>query len=174
MGRRAGRCHGRSLLEFVVCVIVLAVLLGVFLTRAAFYRGEAERVLADNTVATLRAALPIRLEALRREQGTRAVELIAEENPLDWLSAKPENYLGEFYAPNLEKMPHGNWLFDRRDKCLIYLPNSGKSFSQYASNFPKFKVKFAHLPAVKGSNSGPLQDGVVLEQVNGNTVSLER
>jgi general secretion pathway protein G len=159
---------GFTLFEFAVSVIILGVLAGTLLSRSALYQGEAERVAARQLVATLRAALQVRASEVRRQVGDSGLQMLLEENPFDWLIKKPENYLGEYYSPELEKMPTGNWLFDRRDKMLIYLVASQKSFSSDASNLLKFKVEFAHMPQQAGLTNGPAEvsKGVDLHQIS--------
>jgi general secretion pathway protein G len=142
---------GFTFYEFAISAAVLAVLAGLLLTRASFYQEEAERVAVRELVGTLRRALQLRVSSLHGQRGTRA---LLEENPLDWLAKKPDNYLGEFYSPELEKMPGGNWLFDRRDRCLIYLLNNHKSFYFQASNLLKFKVEFARLQGQAAQATG--------------------
>jgi general secretion pathway protein G len=144
MASAGGNKHaGFTLYEFAVSGAVLAVLAGLLLSRAAVYQEEAERVAVQELVGTLRRALQLHASGLRDHQ--RATRQLLEDNPLDWLARKPDNYLGEFYSPDLEKMPHGNWLFDRRDKCLVYLLDNHKSFYFRASKLLKFKVEFARL-----------------------------
>ncbi|MGZ5199985.1 MAG: hypothetical protein ACXWC4_09465 [Telluria sp.] len=156
---------GASLFELAVAICVLAALAGVLLLRISAYQREAERVAVQQVVATLRAALAIRESAL----GQHGAKHLSEENPFEWLSEKPENYLGEYYSPDLEKIPVGNWVFDRRDKTLIYLLNSHKSFYFSASELLKFKVEFGQLPTqVAGLEKRPAEvsKGAVLVQVS--------
>lgn len=167
-GRRAQA--GFTLFEFAVAATVLAVLAGVLLMRIAFYQQESERVAVQQVVATLRTALALRAAAVSPKGDRAAMLRLTEENPLDWLERKPANYLGEYYSPELKQMPHGNWVFDRRDKCLIYLLNSPKSFSSEASKFLKFKVEYTELGRrAAGERLGPTEvsQGVALIQLTG-------
>jgi len=98
--------------------------------------------------------------------GPRSLAMLAGENPMDWLSEKPRNYLGEFYSPDLKEIPCGNWLFDRAGKTLIYLSDSHKSFPSETSNTLMFKVKLLGSldPATQHGPSGAAT-GLVLDQI---------
>lgn len=162
---RPGR--GFSLFEMAVAVAVFAVLAAVLLNRLLFYQQQAEVVAAEQLIGTLRAALQLKTSQLLISHRGQEVTRLADENPMSWLSEKPANYLGEYYAPDLKKMPQGNWFFDRSEKSLIYLLNNSKSFAAGPPNLLKFKVKLARLPTnpAKSSGSPALTEGVVLDQV---------
>jgi general secretion pathway protein G len=145
---------GFSLFELAISLIVFAVLATVMLVRTQQYHGEVERQAVQQTVDVVRTALRVRLAKGGRVIPPAELARIAEQNPFDWLGQKPDNYLGEYYSPDLEAMPAGNWVFDRRDKTLVYLLSSHRSFSFSASKFLKFKVEFAHA-RMPGNKNGP-------------------
>ena len=157
--------RGFTLFEFAVSVAVMGALAATLLSRSLFYQQEAEEVAVRQLIATLNTALKVRTS---KGVGTTRLDQLLEENPLDWLVRKPDNYLGEFYAPELEKMPRGNWLFDRRDKTLVYLLNSHKSFTSDTSNLLKFKVESVHLATKTESTNetGVALRGVVIHRLN--------
>jgi general secretion pathway protein G len=148
---------------------VLAALVGLLLLRTLFYQDEAEQASVRQVVASLRIALTLRANEVGAKEGKRGLKRLLEENPLDWLAEKPRNYFGEYYSPELKEIPMGNWVFDRRDKCLIYLLSDHKSFSSSASNLLKFKVEFTQLPQENGkSENRPAEvtsNSVVLSQI---------
>lgn len=159
-------CCGFTLFEFGVVAALFGLFCAVLLSRMVFYQGEAERVAAEQLVGTLRTALEVRAAqsiALGRQQD---LDRVAEENPIGWLLEQPRNYLGEYYTPPLGQLPRGNWLFDRTDKSLIYLPASHKSFSLKTSKFLKFKVKLIRLQNLTQIN-GPskINKGISFDQV---------
>jgi general secretion pathway protein G len=168
---RGGQVRGFVLLQSTVALIVAAILITVMLLRTRQYQDEAEIQSVKLTVNILRSALGLRITDARG-QGQAGLIKIAEENPFDWLDRKPDNYLGEYYSPELKEMPVGNWVFDRRDKCLIYLLQSHTTFAARPSKFLKFKVEFAQarLPGVK---SGPAEvsSGLVIEQIDDDTAN---
>jgi general secretion pathway protein G len=171
MTPRSGKsCSGFTFYEFAICAAVAAVLTGLLLTRVLFYRERAERVAVQQLVGTLRTTLQLHASQLAATQGERGLRRLLEENPLDWLARKPDNYLGEYYSPDLEKMPTGNWVFDRRDKCLIYLLNSNKKLYLNASKLLKFKVEYAPpRRQAAGTTNMPAEvsTGVELNQLTG-------
>lgn len=164
--RRAS--SGFTLFEFAVSAALLGVLATVLLARVQIYQEQAERVAVEQVVATLRTALAVKTTQAHLDD--QLLRQLLEANPLELLERKPENYVGEYYAPDLEKIPHGNWLFDRRDKCLIYLVNSHKSFYFNASNLLKFKVELAQLPrqaTTQKQGTAQAAKSVMLVQIEG-------
>jgi prepilin-type N-terminal cleavage/methylation domain-containing protein len=158
---------GFSLFELVVSLIIFAVLASVLLMRTLQYQEDAERQSVQRTVNVLRTALQTRLAKGGAILRPAALAHILEENPFDWLDQKPVNYLGEYYSPELEEMPVGNWVFDRRDKTLVYLLSGHRNFSFSASKFLKFKVEFAQAQ-MTGRKNGPKEvpNSFVIVQVS--------
>lgn len=173
--RQRSRARGFTLFELAVSVALIALLIGVFLQRAAMVQEQAERAAVAQTVASLRVAMAVRLERLRQLRPGRAAEVLAAENPMTWLSEPPQNYLGEYYSAERQKIPGGNWVFDRRDKTLVYFPTKPKSFSSDASTLLKFKVKSPYVPRGEMvADPATEQAGIVLEQVGGKPLDLLR
>jgi type II secretory pathway pseudopilin PulG len=156
----AAREHGRgyTLIELAVCVGVLAALVGMLLLRTQSYAAQAERIAVDQTVASLRTALRLRVADAGRPDRPYRPERLVNENPFDWLDHKPDNYLGEYYSVETEKIPVGNWVFDRRDKTVAYLPKTAGFSYTNATKFLKFKVEsaqlYGHAPAQGSRKQG--------------------
>lgn len=157
--------RGFTLFEFAVVCAVFGALVGALLLRVQFYQAEAERAAVNQVVATLRVALQWRIADHARAPRGTSLEALARENPMDWLLEKPANYLGEYYSPPVEDLPRGNWVFDRRDRLLIYLPNTVKSFSFGASNLLKFKVEFVQAPGQGAMKNGAAESRPALALV---------
>jgi general secretion pathway protein G len=157
---------GFTRLEFGIAAAVFGLLVAAFVERVFFYNEQVELVAVQQLTGTLRTALQVRATQQLASGSQAGVAALEQENPMAWLSEKPVNYLGEFYSPNLEELPHGNWLFDRTDHSLVYLPDYHKSFSFETSKFLKFKVKFIRLPDPFGGNGrSKATQGVTLDQV---------
>lgn len=160
-----GQC-GFTLFELAIVAIIVSVLAGVLLARMQQYRGEAQLESVRQTIGLLQVAMELRVVKAGGPAHPAELRRLAEENPFDWLDQKPANYVGEYYSPDLQEIPSGNWVFDRRDKTLIFLLNEHKTFAFSASNFLKFKVKFrqARMP---GGKHGPAEvpKGLVIAQL---------
>lgn len=161
------RQRGVSRFEFSVAVAILAILAGVLLERVAFYQEQAELVAVQEVAANIRAALDVKMS--QAQLPGRAVDpgLLAAQNPIALLDRKPANYLGEYFSPDNNELPAGNWYFDRHDKTLIYLLNNRETFGNAPAKLLKFKVKLLRLPTKVAKPSGASENtGVTFEQVN--------
>jgi general secretion pathway protein G len=133
---------GFTLLEFAVVVLVSSIVSAVVLNRFEYYREQAEIAAARQVVASLRTSLQVRTAQLLSQGQEQELQKLAVGNPIKLLLWKPENYLGEYYAPDPEQIGRAGWVFDPRDKSLVYLPKNTKSFSFSTSRLLKFKVEF--------------------------------
>lgn len=136
------RTGGFTLLEFALVVLVSSIVSAVALNRFEYYREQAEIAAARQVISALRTSLQVRiaqLESNGREEDVRKLPL---RNPIELLAWKPANYLGEYYAPDPKKIGQAGWVFDPRDKTLVYLPRNSESFSFSTSRLLRFKVEF--------------------------------
>jgi prepilin-type N-terminal cleavage/methylation domain-containing protein len=164
--RARRRCCGFTLIESAVVAGLLGIFVAILASRLLTYQAEAERVAAEQLVGTLRTALQVRAAKAVIEGGQQGLRALLDENPVGWLSEKPANYLGEYYAPDTEELPSGNWYFDRADRSLVYLFENTKSFSIQTSNFLKFKVKLSRLPTPdRVDRRSTTSTGLVFDQV---------
>jgi len=164
------RClqQGFKLFEFGVVVTVFAILVTVLLQRLWFYQDQAEQIAVQQVVANVRAALDYRLAQGKLPGNVVDLTILSQQNPLAWLTEKPANYLGEFYAPRDDEVTSGNWYFDRSNKTLVYLLNKRSSFGSAQLKRLKFKVKLLRLPKNPVKPTGTTEtDGVAFEPVNG-------
>jgi prepilin-type N-terminal cleavage/methylation domain-containing protein len=151
------RQGGFTLLEFALVVVLSSVISAVVLNRFEFYREQAEMTSARQLVAALRTSLQVRSVQLASNGREQDLKQLAARNPIDLLAWKPANYLGEYYAPDPKQIGQPGWVFDPRDKSLVYLPKNTESFSFGTSRLLRFKVEFVR----KNSNS------LALNQVSG-------
>ena len=160
--------RGRTLLEFAVAGAIFAVLVGMLLNRLQFYRHEAELAAVRQQVAVLNVALELRIAHLLVSSKKADIAALIDDNPIKLLNAPPKNYLGEYYSPDTGTLPKGSWVFDRRDKTLLYLLNNSESFSANSPNLLKFKVRSVRLPSntAKRPDPAPVADNVVLYQLS--------
>lgn len=138
----ARRQSGFSYFEFAAAVAMLGVLLAVFLGKIAFYEAVAEDIAVTRTKTALQEALVLEVNACKRAQ--RPLATLAEQNPLDWLERKPQNQLGEVDGGKWQDFPKGNWVFDRRDRTLIYLWNSKANVEKSNASLLKFRIELIY------------------------------
>jgi type II secretory pathway pseudopilin PulG len=133
---------GFTLLEFAVTLLVAAAVSAFLLNRVDFYREQAEMAATRQLVGALRTALQVRAVQLQAQGRADALRALAEDNPMNWLAVKPGNYLGEFHALDPQKIGRTGWVFDARDKSLVYLLPNAESFSFGSARLLRFKVEF--------------------------------
>jgi general secretion pathway protein G len=153
---------GFSLFEFAVVVALFAVLVGIGAQRLNLYQEELETVAAKQLVSTLQAALRIRVSHLTIRATRQALLDILDENPMEWLSEKPKNYLGEYYSPDNKTLKPGCWYFDRRQRMLVFLLNNRNGFASGSLILLKFKVKLHH----SASNPAQPDQSAVTERIS--------
>ncbi len=142
---RVKTASGFTLYEFAIVAAITAALSTVLLHRLDGYRRAAEDAAARQTVAALRTALQV--EAARHP-GTLAA--LAGQNPMRLLARPPADYLGEFTLSETGRTEKSGWVFDPRDKTLVYLTSERERFASGKSELPRFKVEFTHTPADAG------------------------
>lgn len=111
-----------SRLEVAIYAAVVAVVLTAFLERLLYYMELAERTSMEVTVRHVNSGLD-----LRQAYGMLAAQSVSEpvtltRNPFELAAMSPSNFLGEMDSPSLAELERGNWVFDRAQKELIYLP----------------------------------------------------
>ena len=123
------RCRqpGASRFELLVCVALIGVFMAVFLERALYYQEYAEKMAMDMTVENMRTGLRYRVADLMLANRMSQISTLADENPMDWLADKPDNYFGERASATA---PHsdGMWYFDRQKRELVYTVNNRRHF----------------------------------------------
>ena len=130
IGRAASRTSGFSLLELVVSLTLIAVLVGVFLDRALYYRERAEKV--GDGAGRARPALE------RESQGRRAGageplrgtgRAVGAESDGPAGAKSRSNYLGVLDGAEVQEVVPGNWYFDSTSKEVVYYVDSGRYFA---------------------------------------------
>lgn len=134
------RQRGFTLFELAVVAGVFAILTAVFLNRVGYYQRQAQQVAVAQMLGVLRTSLRVQVLHLYLADRRDQLPALARQNPFDWLTDKPANYLGEFAQPDLEKLPAGNWLYDIKEQKIIYLFSNGNIFPSTGVDAVKFKV----------------------------------
>jgi general secretion pathway protein G len=138
---KPGKTPGFTLYEFAIVAAITAALSTVLLHRMDGYRRAAEEAAARQTVAALRAALQVEAtRALAQGQVDRLATL-AQQNPMRLLARPPADYLGEFALSGPGNVARHGWVFNPRDKTLVYLRSERETFAAGNSKLPVFKVE---------------------------------
>jgi len=143
--------RGFSLYEFAIVVAITATLSTVLLHRLDGYRRAAEDAAARQTVAALRTALQAEVTRALAQGRTERLTALAEQNPMQLLARPPADYLGEFALSGQGNVARRGWVFDPRDKTLVYLRPERERFAAGKSELPMFKVELTRHPGVAGA-----------------------
>jgi general secretion pathway protein G len=149
MARKDNRPRrGFTLLEFALVVAVTAALSAVLLHRLDGCRRAAEEAARRQTVAALRTALQVEVARALAQGRTDALPALAGQNPMRLLARPPANYLGEFALSEQGRVVRHGWVFDPRDKILVYLTSERERFASGKSELPTFKVELSRNPTI--------------------------
>jgi hypothetical protein len=115
------RDGGFSLFEFVVFIIVVAIVYAVAANRFSAFPGAAER--ANFLAVTTQLKSSINLELMRGVSSGRQQSLknFEASNPMELLLEAPSNYIGAFDLVDKSRLAKRIWYFDRSSNELVYL-----------------------------------------------------
>lgn len=131
--------RGFTLFEFVVVIVMIAILSGFLLDRVLPLIGQAERVAFLQTRQQIQSALL--LEAAERVVRGESASLagLTAANPMDLLLEPPGNYAGLISQYTSETMPRRAWFFDDDNGLLVYRPGRQARFQ--AINGPPDRIE---------------------------------
>ncbi len=125
--RTIQNCCGASKFEVFAALAVIGVLASVLLHRMLYLQEVAEMTAMELTVAHIRTGLRYKTADLLMRDKVSEIASLANENPINWLEAPPEDYLGEFDgAPDANV--RGKWYFDKTRRELVYTVNNRRHF----------------------------------------------
>ena len=113
----------------MVSLTLVAVLVGVFLDRALYYREQAEKSVMEQVAQDLRSSVNLRAAELALENRFDELKGLASQNPMDLLVQKPQNYRGALSRAGAQEIVTGNWYFDGVSKEVVYYVDSGRYFA---------------------------------------------
>lgn len=113
----------------MIALLLVAVLIGVFLDRALYYRELAEKSAMEQVALDLRSSVNLRVAELVVESRFAELEPLAVQNPMDLLQRKPQNYRGVLTGSGVQEVVAGNWYFDNTSKEVVYFVDSGQYFA---------------------------------------------
>ena len=149
---RVKTARGFTLYEFAIVAAITAALSTVLLHRLDGYRRAAEEAAARQTVAALRTALQVEVTRALAQGRTDRLAALAQQNPMRLLARPPADYLGEFALSGQGNVARRGWVFDPRDKTLVYLRPERESFAAGKSKLPMFKVELTRVSAQSDKN----------------------
>lgn len=123
------KARGFSLIEMVIVIILIGILYVIGADKLLEMRADAERVALENAVGTLQSALNIEAAAYIARDDIQGLYALEGGNPMNRLSKKPKNYLGELPGPDPATIEGGKWYFDTRDGTLVYRVRYGDHFT---------------------------------------------
>jgi type II secretory pathway pseudopilin PulG len=129
VGRAASCSSGFSILELVVSLTLVAVLVGVFLDRALYYRERAEKSAMEQVAQDLRSSVNLQVAELALNNRFKELASLPSQNPMDLLAQKPSNYLGVLESHGVQEVVTGNWYFDKSSKEVVYFIDLGENFA---------------------------------------------
>lgn len=126
---QVNRERGFSLLELTIVVGIVAFMFYVALDKLLALAVNAERVSVLQMEGSLQSALGIEV-AFQLAEGKPIAQLTAMQNmnPMNLLSNRPSNYLGELDNPDPASIDGGHWYFDSSNGELVYRVNHDRYF----------------------------------------------
>ena len=123
-----------SLFELVVVITLISIVAVELFSRLQAYREIAEKSAKKQTVVMLRTALNFKMAAYIAKGRFQELGRLENDNPMNWLSRHPTNYVGEYFNPQPGDIPDGKWYFDLAKRELVYLIDQGTLFVTYSDD----------------------------------------
>ncbi len=113
---------GFTLIELVIVISLIAVLAGMLLSRVLVYQELAEKAAMQQVVSALQSSLLLQYgHRMTLGLGSELKDIV-NENPMEWLALKPNNYSGEIKKIRPGVIDPGTWGFDTQTRELVYAP----------------------------------------------------
>ena len=121
---------GFTLLELVICLLVVAILYGVLAGRLNRIAESAERAAVYGMLGQVRQQINLRLAKFYIEGSPGKAKDLLHENPFEWISPLPKQYDGEVKETLIE----GRWYFDQALNQLVYRVQRNKNLKIEGEN----------------------------------------
>ena len=126
--KQFARQKGFSLFELIVVIAIISILAAVALDRYARLLVDVERTSMQHDLGVLRSAVSMQVAAHFLAGDMQGLASLVNSNPMDLLSEKPKNYLGELSGSELEEIEEGSWYYNTDSNALIYLVTNERYF----------------------------------------------
>jgi len=114
------RQRGFSFLELILVIILIGILFTVAVDRLLILKIEAERTSMEQMLGVLRSAMTIEVAKHIARDNLNDLKSAEGQNPMKWLSTKPENYIGIKDEPDPADIEGYQWYFDSYNNWLVY------------------------------------------------------
>lgn len=151
-----GRQAGFSLFELIVVICIVALLAGLLLNRLQFYQEAAEKAVMQQTAAAIKSALQMRVASYMIAGRDNEIDKLRNENPVNFLQEKPDNYAGEFRGDAYLKVTPGSWYFDSASLEFVYTVQRADNFKPGPDGrkWIRYRVRIVY-EDVSGSGTPP-------------------
>ena len=110
------------LLEVLAAIALVGIVAAMFLNRLAYYQEAAEKANMELVISSMKSALRMRMATMMIEGHMAQYGKLADDDPMDWLEQKPDNYSSEILPAAPPEMRMGRWAFDKSSRILSYWP----------------------------------------------------
>lgn len=122
-------------------ITLIGILFTVAVDRLLVLKVEAERTTMLQIVGALRSAMSIQVAKKISSGSVDQLPGMAGSNPMDWLSEKPENYIGVKDEPDPADIKGYQWYFDSYNNWLVYRVTNSDYFSSPIKGAPRARFR---------------------------------
>lgn len=144
------------MLEFAVAVAAIGILSGILLNRLHYYQELAEKADMEYTIGAIKSALSLRMATMLVDGRAQEFNLLAQENPMDWLEETPRHYRGRIANNIGGQTSAGGWYFDSDTRSLVYVVENGDHFQPNSDGRKRVRLRVISL---RNQPSPTLDDG---------------
>ena len=120
---------GFSFLELIFVIAIIGYLFTIAVDKLLVLKVEAERTAMSQILGSLRSAMSIQVASYISSDNVGELVENISSNPMDWLSEKPEAYIGILDEPDPADVTASTWYFDSYNKYLVYRVSNSEYFS---------------------------------------------
>jgi len=133
--------HGFSLLELILVITIIGVLFTVAVDRLLLLKVDAERTSMAHIISALRSAMNIQVAKQISSGKVDELPNMAGSNPMNWLSEKPDNYIGIKDEPDPADIEGYQWYFDSYNNWLVYRVGNSNYFSSPVKGVARARLR---------------------------------